>query len=198
MTKIGRNASLILFFLLVVVGTSATDEEHGQNGILKTRLKGFQEVPAVSSNRSGEFKARISEDDTKIDFTLKWSNLEGTTVNQAHIHFGQFHVNGGIMTFLCSSDFQPPPNPPNPSPSSPTYPGPSSGTVEGSITASNIIGPAGQGIAEMEFAEVLRAIRSGNSYVNVHTDKFPGGEIRGQLGAPRHDDDGNENNKHRH
>jgi hypothetical protein len=37
------------------------------------------------------------------------------------------------------------------------------------------------GIAAGEFDEVLRAIRSGNTYANVHTNKHPGGEIRGQI-----------------
>ena len=41
----------------------------------------------------------------------------------------------------------------------------------------------GQGIAAGEFAELLRAIRTGNSYVNVHNDKHPGGVIRAQLNA---------------
>jgi len=39
------------------------------------------------------------------------------------------------------------------------------------------------GIAAGEFAELLRAIRTGNSYVNVHNDKHPGGVIRAQLNA---------------
>jgi hypothetical protein len=46
----------------------------------------------------------------------------------------------------------------------------------------NVIGGANaQGIAAGEFAEVLKAIRAGVVYVNVHSALFPGGEIRGQL-----------------
>jgi hypothetical protein len=33
----------------------------------------------------------------------------------------------------------------------------------------------------MEFDELLRAMRAGRTYVNVHSDKHPGGEIRGKL-----------------
>ena len=54
------------------------------------------------------------------------------------------------------------------------------------IIAANVIGPGAQGIAAGEFAELLAAIRSGNAYANVHTTKYPGGEIRGQIRA---DDD---------
>jgi hypothetical protein len=45
------------------------------------------------------------------------------------------------------------------------------------------VGPTGQGIAAGEFAELVRAIKAGRTYVNVHTTKYPGGEIRGQIRA---------------
>jgi len=197
MRKLSINLTIVMLLILVFPGTSATDEPGGPEK-LSARLKGFQEVPAISSTGSGHFTATISEDNTQIDFTLQWSNLEGNTVTQAHIHIGQFHVNGGISTFLCSSDFLPPPNP-NPSPTSPTCPGPAAGEVKGTITASNIIGPADQGIEPLEFAEVLRAIRSGKTYANVHTDKFPAGEIRGQIRtADQADDDAEEDEAHQH
>ena len=44
-----------------------------------------------------------------------------------------------------------------------------------------MIGPAGQGIAAGEFAELVRALRAGAAYANVHTTAHPGGEIRGQV-----------------
>ena len=44
-----------------------------------------------------------------------------------------------------------------------------------------MIGPANQGIAAGEFDELVRAIRAGVTYANVHSEKFPGGEIRGQI-----------------
>jgi hypothetical protein len=56
------------------------------------------------------------------------------------------------------------------------------GRVEGVLTAANVIGPAAQGIAAGEFQELIRAMRAGKAYVNVHTTTFAGGEIRGQTG----------------
>jgi hypothetical protein len=38
-----------------------------------------------------------------------------------------------------------------------------------------------QGIPAGAFADVLRAIRAGKAYANVHTSTSPGGEIRGQI-----------------
>ncbi len=55
------------------------------------------------------------------------------------------------------------------------------------LRAANVIGPAGQGVAAMEFSALIDAIRAGVAYVNVHSTKFPGGEVRGQLRD--HDDD---------
>jgi len=44
-----------------------------------------------------------------------------------------------------------------------------------------VIGPSGQGIAAGEFAELIRAIKGGRTYANVHSRSFPGGEIRGKI-----------------
>ena len=51
------------------------------------------------------------------------------------------------------------------------------------MNASNIIGPAGQGVAPGEFEEAIAAMRDGAAYANVHTVVYPTGEIRGQINA---------------
>jgi CHRD domain len=53
--------------------------------------------------------------------------------------------------------------------------------VSGKITAADVVGPAGQGIAATEFAEFLAAIKAGATYANVHTTGRTGGEIRGLV-----------------
>lgn len=142
-------------------------------GTAVTRLRAFEEVPAVSSNGVGRFRAGIDDEGSMVDWTLEYSSLRGT-VTQAHIHFAQRGVNGGIVVFLCSNLGNGPegtqPCPPKPA------------AIAGSFTAANMVGgAAAQGIAPGELHELLRAIRAGAAYVNVHTDLFPGGEIRGQL-----------------
>lgn len=135
---------------------------------MKAHLRGFEEVPAVSSTGTGELLARIAQDESSIEYTLTYQNLEGTTTAAAHIHLGQRGVNGGVIAFLCGGGGKP------------ACP-PISGSVTDTITAADVIGPAGQGIAAGELDEMIAAMRQGVTYVNVHTDKHPGGEIRGQI-----------------
>jgi len=57
-------------------------------------------------------------------------------------------------------------------------------TITGTLTAANVIQLPGQGIdpADAGFAEMIKAIRKGAAYVNVHTTNHPSGEIRARLG----------------
>ena len=138
---------------------------------IHTKLESFQEVPALSSAASGRFKAKIDERANLITYELSYEGFE-TPVLQAHIHFGQKSVNGGISVFLCTNL--------NNSPGTQACPTPQ-GTITGTISPDNVIGPAGQGISAGEFEELLDAIRADVTYVNVHSMAFPGGEIRGQI-----------------
>lgn len=162
----------VAFVMLLIAAGGAW----AQDGQAITRLRGFEEVPALSTPAGGRFEATIHEDE--IHYELSYFTTKGT-VTQAHIHFAQRGVNGGIMTFLCSNLGNGPIG---------TQACPAAGTqanptvISGTISPANVIGGASsQGIAPGEFQEVLRAIRAGNAYVNVHSDLFPGGEIRGQL-----------------
>jgi hypothetical protein len=135
-------------------------------------LGGYQEVPALSTTGNGTFEANVSNDGSSFDWTLSFSDLEGN-VTQAHIHFGQRSVSGGISIWLCGTAASPGP--------AGTQTCPSSGTVSGTATAANVVGPTGQGIEAGAWEEILAAIRAGKAYANVHSTKWPPGEIRGQL-----------------
>jgi len=168
--------SLVTATSIALLGFAGSALAHDDN--LETRLKGYQEVPAVSTAASGKFKATIDKASNSIHYEVSYSGLEGT-VTQSHIHFGQRGVSGGVSIWLCQTAT-------NVSPVASTPPCVQSGTVTGVVTAADVIGPNGQGIAPGQYAEILAAIRAGIAYVNVHSSKFPGGEIRGQL---RGDDD---------
>jgi hypothetical protein len=49
--------------------------------------------------------------------------------------------------------------------------------IRGNITDSKLTGP----LKGKTIADLLSAMKSGDTYVNVHTDKNPKGEIRGQI-----------------
>src|SRR5262245_20663744 len=132
-------------------------------------LTGYQEATpaAVSSVATGSFLATIDDDTGTIDYTLSYTGLEASAT-VAHIHFGNRSTNGGVAVFLCGGGGKP------------VCPTPS-GTVTGTITAADVVGPTGQGIAPGELDELIRAIRAGVAYANVHSTQFPMGEIRGQI-----------------
>jgi hypothetical protein len=52
-----------------------------------------------------------------------------------------------------------------------------------------VIGPNAQGIEPGSLAEIVRAMQAGVAYANIHTTRWPGGEIRGQINEDNHGDD---------
>ena len=139
-------------------------------------LTGYEETPlALSTTGNGEFRGRIinSDDQNSIEYELSYAELEGS-ITQAHIHFGAVGQSGGISAWLCGTAS-------NPGPLGTQTCPPAPGTITGTILPTDVVGPAGQGIAAGEFDELVRAVRNGATYVNIHTTKYPPGEIRSQI-----------------
>jgi len=164
--------------LMMVVTAVAADDEN-----IRVHLVGYQETPAtINSPGSGEFTAKIHSDGSAIDYELTYKDLS-STVLQSHIHFGRPGLTGSIVLFLCTN-LTPPMGVPTPQ----SCPETSPATITGTLTAANVIPsappPAGQGIdpGAAGFAEMIKAIRAGAAYVNVHTTNHPSGEIRARLG----------------
>jgi hypothetical protein len=201
MKKLALALSVGLLGTVVLLTTAVAHGDGGKS--FRAKLTGYEEIipaafnqagsppflgeaGAVSTTGSGRFTARItSKDPLVIEYRLRYSNLEGTPTTQAHIHFGQKHTVGGVSVFLCGDANVPDPPPANDIPNDCT---PVNGDVEGTITAAEVIGPTGQGIEPTRIDELVRAMRNGTTYVNVHTVRWPGGEIRGQVDG-RGDDD---------
>lgn len=153
-------------------------------------LVGYQETPStINSPGSGDFKIKIHSDGSAIDYELTYRDLS-STVLQSHIHFGRPALTGGIVLFLCTN-LTPPKNVPAPQACPETKPA----TITGTLTAADVIPLpvtcsgtpqvcGGQAIdpGAAGFAEMIKAIRAGAAYVNVHTTNHPSGEIRARLG----------------
>jgi hypothetical protein len=158
----------------------------GSNRVEAEDMNGYLEPPSISTVASGDFKARIDEGDDTIRWKLSYRRLEAP-VQQAHIHFGQKSVNGGISVFLCSNLGNGPPG----TQACPPPPVTIRGTIRPQDVSPNIpatLAARNQGIDTGEFDELVAAIRAGVTYANVHSEKFPTGEIRGQIKSKnRHD-----------
>jgi hypothetical protein len=177
---------------LVLPGSSPADDQKR----FETGLSGFNEVHppnlgigAIFSSGDGRVRLRLDERAREIRYDLSYEFPDAGAVtgaqfvNQAHLHFGQPSTTGGITVWLCQSVDAPGPA------GTPICPSPS-GKVSGIIRPANVLGIAAQGLpgGDPGFDALVGALRSGAVYGNVHTDRFPPGEIRGQLGDHRHDD----------
>jgi CHRD domain len=148
--------------LAIAAGAVATA---GLSADVRAGASGYKEVPAISTAGDGAFTADIRSN--AIHYRLRYGDLEGGDVLFAHIHLGRPSTNGGVIAFLCGGGDKPV--------------CPASGTVTGVIDPADVVGPADQGIDAGEFQELVRAIRRNATYVNVHTDGYPNGEIRGNV-----------------
>jgi hypothetical protein len=166
---------------------------------VRTDLSGFNEViglnlgiGAIFSTGNSQLTLKINKQIREIVYELTYAfpdaaatPIVGTQfVNQAHLHFGQKHTTGGINVWLCQSADNPAPA--EVAASTPICPSPS-GTVAGSITPAKVLALPSQGFpgipgSQAGFDALLAALGSDAIYANVHTDRFPGGEIRGHVG----------------
>jgi hypothetical protein len=190
----------------VPVALARDDEHRDKDNKFAAKLSGYNEVlfsggdvekklpaalrGAVSTKARGKFEATIGKGEDVIDYELSYEGLQGA-VTQGHIHFGQNHTVGGIVVWLCQTDeVKAPPQVADPK-ITPICP--KEGTVKGTITAGQVLAQKEQGIEAGELDEVIRALRAGAAYANVHSSLFLQGEIRGQIknkdGDRKHHDD---------
>jgi hypothetical protein len=161
-----RTTITIFAKVALVAGLVAGPASADGTEVFSARLLGDNEVPPINSTGTATFHMEIKG--TDITFSLKFSGLSSNLL-VSHLHFAPTKVAGGVMIFLCGGGNQP------------ACPAATSGTISGTITAANVTGPTGQGIAPGDLTSALEAVREGNAYANMHTDNFKGGEIRGQV-----------------
>jgi hypothetical protein len=126
------------------------------------QLTTAQEVqnPPVATDAQGQASFRLRGGGTELTFTISVSNIEN--VRDAHLHLAPAGQNGMIVVGLFSG----------------SEPGPVNGVlVEGTITAGDLVGP----LQGLPLSVLIDEIRARHIYVNVHTEAFPAGEIRGQV-----------------
>jgi CHRD domain len=123
-------------------------------------LTGDEEVPPVQTEATGVAEI-IPMGPDSIAYSVNTTNIEGATAG--HIHFGKAGENGPIVVTLFKYD----------SPMNQV-------SENGTITADKLEGP----LAGKQISDLATAGANGTLYVNIHTEKNPNGEIRGQGGNP--------------
>jgi hypothetical protein len=121
-------------------------------------MSGDEEVPPVDTQATGVAKFKLR--DEGLVFKVNVANIEDVVAS--HIHCGAVGVNGPIgVTLFATLD--------------PV-------SVNGTLAKGVITAPDEDNACEWtDLDAVVTALESGDTYVNVHTDANPGGEIRGQV-----------------
>jgi len=150
-----------IFALMVIsmaVGVAMAGAQSSRE--FKASLNGPTERPKTTSKATGTATFHISSTGKSITYKLNAKGLSGPVV-ASHIHFGKPGKAGPVIIPIC--------------------PGACKLPKSGTLTAKNF--KADKADKVTSFAAAIKAIRAGNTYVNIHTQKFPAGEIRGQLRA---------------
>jgi hypothetical protein len=127
----------------------------------KTMLSGGEVVPPVKTIARGEAGFHLGMDGKALSFKLTVSGIKDITA--AHIHIGKKGENGPPVVFLFHG---------------PEKKGMFNGTLaDGTIAAKDLFGP----LSGMTIKDLMTKIDSGDAYVVVHTEQYPGGELRGQI-----------------
>jgi CHRD domain-containing protein len=153
-----RNALPLAVLLAAGLAAGACEDATEGQEIFTATLSGSNEVPARSTGGNG--MSQIIIDGDRVHYSVEIDDI--TNVFAAHIHTGVSGANGPVrVTFFNTAQ------------STALTVTDKHILAEGTFTAADVSG--------ISFADLLAAIRSGGTYVNVHTTQFPGGEIRGQV-----------------
>lgn len=170
-TRHGLMGVVVAFLVMSGSGSAVAQGDASPNFIAP--LAGEQEVPPRVTLGRGVGIFHVVNDGTEIAYRLNAANI--TNVVASHIHLGAAGVNGPVVAFLFG-------------PAAPGGGRTDGPLAQGTITAANLIGP----LAGEPLSALIEEMKSGNTYVNVHTNDgvdptntgpgdFPGGEIRGQI-----------------
>jgi hypothetical protein len=117
-------------------------------------MTGAKEVPSRTPAGTGTATFTLDAAETTLTYSISVQNMT-TAISAAHIHLGNASVAGSIIVALTT--------PVNNS------------TVTGTINSTTVLGLG------LSWESLLDLIRNGDTYVNVHTTMWPGGETRGQI-----------------
>ena len=154
-TMTGTLAALLPFLLLAGLGCEQVVRSFA------AQLSGSWIVPPVTTAATGEAILNLDAGDTEVGYKLTVEDIEN--VASAYIYLAPAGQTGEIIADLYPG---------------PTKPGPFSGVLaENSLRVADLKGP----LAGEPMSRMIAVLRAGSTYVQVNTDSFPNGEIRGQI-----------------
>lgn len=165
-----------LIGLLTACSSSNRSSDRPSEQIMGAVLSGDQEVPSVQTDASGTGTVTLNAARTEIEYGIDLGGTFNGLITQAHFHVGAVGENGPVILWICTNLGNAPANIPAPPPC-PQTPEPLSGT----FTTADFV--PGGGLAT--FADAIAALLGGDTYINVHSDAHPPGEVRGQVGGLR-------------
>lgn len=126
-------------------------------------LSGKNEVTPTQPDSAGLSTFELNDNASQISYSVNISGIK--KMNQAQIHVGTIGQNGDAVATLAkeksaSGDNDPPLI-----------------LVAGNLTKDHLQGP----LKDNEITDLVNLMNNGTTYVNVYTDKYPEGEIRGQI-----------------
>jgi hypothetical protein len=161
MTKLIYTTLILAAIMSISVSVVITNQVNAQqqNGYITT-LNGKNEVPSHADvTATGISGLIVNSGNSKVWYQIEAEGLKGVT--QAHIHSGKAGENGPVVATLFKGNKD-------------TVNG---ALVQGSITADKLEGP----LKGKSISDLLDLFHKASAYVNVHTETFPDGEIRGQI-----------------
>ncbi|MGV8107548.1 MAG: CHRD domain-containing protein [Nitrososphaerota archaeon] len=152
----------IAFSLSVSMTVSIVDKAYAGSYPYEAPLSGQNEVPPVPLNATGEGEFKALQNGT-IGYKVEITGISGASA--AHIHQGKAGENGEIIADLLNT---------------PTSK--DKDTAYGMIFRGNLTDSSLKGSMQGKtMNDLVTAMDSGETYVNVHTTEYPDGAIRGQI-----------------
>lgn len=167
-----RRATLMAMVATVALGLVLPATAQAQPSNFRAVLSGADEVPVRDTRARGVAMFQVDADDSALAYRLVVANIEN--VFAAHIHCGGPQDIGPVGVTLYMDAV-------------------GGGRVDGVLATGTVTVPdAANTCGWTSLGDVIEAMASGDTYVNVHTNDgvaptdtgpgdFPAGEIRGQV-----------------
>jgi hypothetical protein len=150
---------------LIATSFAVTQQIQAQDGdSIITFLSGKEEVPPNNvSNASAWAKFQSVDNGSQLAYSVSIIGLKEIT--GAHLHNGIKGQNGDIVAVLSKGK---------------TAEDGGNATISwnGNITKDDLQGP----LKDKEISDLISLMRNSSAYVNVHTEEYKDGAIRGQIG----------------